>query len=365
MTTKATAAVIREPKGQFELETVELEDPRPDEILVRIEASGVCHTDAKAQERVPMPAVLGHEGTGVVEAVGSAVTQVTPGDRVIISYPSCGTCPNCIDGKAYICDHALPLSFAGTRLDGSKTVTMNGESISSAFFQQSSFSTHAITLERDVVPVKGDHSPEMRAAIPCGILTGAGTVLNTFNVSPKNSLVVFGAGAVGLSGIMAGHLAGVFPLIAVDVVEDRLNIALELGATHVLNAKEGDIAARIREIASRGVDFSLETSSNGQAFLDAIDCLNMGGHCGFVAAPNLDETTPFSPQLLLHRAATMGFVIQGWGTPKSFLPRIMELNQQGLFPYDRLIKTYDFSDINKAFQDSHDGIAIKPVLLMK
>ncbi len=176
--------------------------------------------------------------------------------------------------------------------------------------------------------------------------------------------MVFGAGAVGLSAVMAGHLAGVSPLIAVDIVEDRLNLALELGATHTLNAGQGDIAARIREIAPRGVDFSLETSSNGQAFIDAIDSLCMGGQCGFVTAPNLDEKTPFSPQLILHRAASIGFVVLGWGMPNTFLPRIMELNQQGLFPYDRLIKTYDFSDINKAFEDSHDGVAIKPVLIM-
>lgn len=364
MPTKATAAVIREPKGKFSLESVELDDPRADELLVRIEASGVCHTDAKAQERVPMPAVLGHEGAGMVEAVGSAVTRIKPGDRVIISYPFCGTCPNCVEGKAYICDHAFPLSFAGTRLDGSKPITISGESISSAFFQQSSFSTHSITLERDVVPVKGDHTPERLAAIPCGVITGAGAVLNTFKAGPKDSLAVFGAGAVGLSAVMAGHLAGVSPLIAVDIVEERLKLALELGATHVLNANDGDIAARIRDIAPRGVDFSFETSSNGQSFLDAIDCLCMGGHCGFVTNPNLDENTPFSPQLILHRAASIGFVVLGWGMPNTFLPRLLELNQQGLFPYDRLVKTYDFSDINKAFEDSHKGIAIKPVLLM-
>ena len=364
MKTKATAAVIRDLHGQFSLETVELDDLRSDEILVRIEASGGCHTDVKAQERVPLPAVLGHEGAGVVETVGSAVTRVKAGDRVIISYPSCGTCPNCVEGQAYICDHAFPLSFAGTRMDGSKTISLNGESISSAFFQQSSFSTHSITLERDVVPVKGDHSPEMLAAIPCGVLTGAGAVLNTFKAGPKDGMVVFGARAVGLSAGMAGHLAGVSPLIAVDIVEDRLNLAQELGATHTLNAKEGDLANRIREISPRGVQFSLETSSNGQAFIAAIDCLCMGGQCGFVGAPNLDEKTPFSPQLILSRAASVRFVVLGSGIPNTFLPRIMELNRQGLFPYDRLIKTYDFSDINKAFEDSHTGVAIKPVLLM-
>ena len=364
MTTKATAAVIREPHGQFSLETIELDDLRRDEILVRVEASGVCHTDAKAQERVPMPAVLGHEGTGVVEEIGTAVTRVKPGDRVIISYPSCGVCPNCVEGRAYICDHAFPLSFAGTRMDGSKTITLNGEAISSAFFQQSSFATHSITLERDIVPVKEEISPEMLAAIPCGVLTGAGAVLNNFKAGPKDSLVVFGAGAVGLSAVMAGHLAGVSPLIAVDIIEERLNLALELGATHVLDAKQGSLSDRIRDIAPRGVDFSFETSSNEQAFIAAIDCLSMGGRCGFVTNPNLGEKSPFSPQLILSRAATIGFIVLGSGMTNTFLPKLIEWNRQGRFPYDRLIRTYNFSDINKAFKDSHDGVAIKPVLLM-
>jgi aryl-alcohol dehydrogenase len=364
MTTKATAAVIREPHGRFSLETVELDDLRIDEILVRIEASGVCHTDAKSQERVPMPAVLGHEGTGVAEKVGSAVSRVKPGDRVILSYPSCGTCPNCVEGKAYICDHAFPLSFAGTRLDGSKTISKNGEWISSAFFQQSSFATHAITQERNIVPVKGDLAPEMRAAIPCGILTGAGAVLNTFKAGPKHSLAVFGSGAVGLSAVMAGNLAGVSPLIAVDIVEDRLNLARELGATHTLNAKEGSLTARIRDIVPRGIDFSFETSSDGRAFIAAIDCLSMGGRCGFVTAPNLDDKSPFSPHLILSHAASVGFIVLGSGMPNTFLPKILEWNRQGRFPYERLIKTYDFSEINKAFEDSHAGRAIKPVLLM-
>ena len=191
-----------------------------------------------------------------------------------------------------------------------------------------------------------------------------GAVLNTFKAGPKDSLAVFGAGAVGLSAVMAGKLAGVSPLIAVDIVEDRLSLARELGATHTLNAKEGSLAARIRAIAPRGIDFSFETSSDGQAFIAAIDCLTMGGRCGFVTAPNLDHKSPFSPQLIISHAATVGFIVLGSGMPNTFLPNILEWNRQGRFPYDRLIKTYDFSEINKAFEDSHTGRAIKPVLLM-
>lgn len=364
MALKTTAAVISEQNGSFSFETVELDDLRSDEILVRIEASGVCHTDMKAQGMTPLPAVFGHEGTGFVESIGAGVTRVKVGDRVIISYPWCGVCPSCIEGHAYVCDHVFPLSFGGTRLDGSKTITLNGEPISGAFFQQSSFATHSITSERNVVPVEGDHAAEMLAAIPCGVQTGAGAVMNAFKVGSRDSLVVFGAGAVGLSAVMAGYLAGASPLIAVDVVEARLNLALELGATHTINVQQGDTVDRILDIVPSGVTFSFETSANAQAFLDAIACLGTGGECGIVAVPKMGENFPFSPQTLFRRCASLRGIIQGYALPHTFLPRILELNRQGRFPYERLITTYKFSDINKAFEESKAGGAIKPVLIM-
>lgn len=364
MPIEATAAVVRKPDGPFSMETVVLEDPRDDEILVRIKACGVCHTDMIAQHRTPLPAVFGHEGTGVVESAGAKANRVRPGDRVIISYPFCGTCPNCIEGRAYICDHSMPLSFAGTRLDHSKTISLKGEKISGAFFQQSSFSTHAITPERDVVPITGDHPPEMLAAIPCGVMTGAGAVLNTLKVGPGKGLAVFGAGAVGLSAIMAGRLSGAHPLIAVDIIDTRLELAHELGATHVLHAGAGGVADRIREITQRGVDFSFETSSDIQAFRDAVDCLCMGGVCGFVTSPEGGREFPFAPGSVLMRGASLQGIILGSAMPNTFLPKIIELNQQGRFPYERLITTYAFTDINQAFADSEAGKAIKPVLIM-
>jgi aryl-alcohol dehydrogenase len=364
MTTKATAAVIHEPNGQFTFETIELDDLRQDEILVRIEASGVCHTDVSAQGLTPLPAVLGHEGTGLVEAVGSGVRRVVPGDRVIISYPFCGTCQHCMEGRAYICEHSFHLNFGGARLDGSKTITLKDQAISSAFFQQSSFSTHSITLERDVVPIRGNHPSEMLAAIPCGVQTGAGAILNTFKVGPRDSLAVFGAGAVGLSAIMAGRLAGASPLIAIDIIEERVQLSLELGATHALNAKQGDTVRRIREIIPQGVSFSFETTSNVNAFNDALDCLAMGGVCGTVTVPQSGRSFPFTPRALLARGASLCGIIQGSSIPNTFLPKLLEMNREGRFPYDRLITTYDFSDINKAFEDARAGRAIKPVLKM-
>jgi aryl-alcohol dehydrogenase len=208
------------------------------------------------------------------------------------------------------------------------------------------------------------HSPELLAAIPCGVITGAGAILNTLKVGPGNGLAVFGTGAVGLSAIMAGHLAGAYPLIAVDIIDKRLELALELGATHSFNAKDGDVAGRIREVAPRGVDFSFETSSDLQAFRDALDCLSMGGVCGVVTSPNSGREFPFTPGPILMRGASLRGIILGSAMPNTFLPKLIEMNQQGRFPYDRLITTYEFKDINKAFEDSKAGKTIKPVLKM-
>ncbi len=364
MTTTTTAAIVHEPQGQFTFETIELDDLRSNEILVRNEASGICHTDFVAQNLMTPPMVVGHEGAGVVETVGSGVSRVKPGDRVIVSYPWCGTCRGCLEGQPYFCAHHLSLGFGGTRLDGSHTVKLGGRPISGAFFQQSSFATHSITVERNVVPVTSDQAAELLAAIPCGVQTGAGSILNTFKVGPRDSLVVFGAGAVGLSAVMAGKLVGASPLIAVDVVEERLNLALELGATHVLNAKDGEVALRIKEIAPQGVRYSLETSGNEQALNDAIACLSTGGECGMVIAPHFGEKYPFSPTEVFRRAANLRGIIQGSSVPNTFLPTLLELNKQGRFPYERMINVYDFAEINKAVADTKAGRAIKPVLKM-
>ena len=179
------------------------------------------------------------------------------------------------------------------------------------------------------------------------------------------SLAIFGTGAVGLSAVMAGKIAGVSPLIAIDVVKSRLDLAIELGATHAIDANEGDIPERIREITPHGISFSLETSGNEQAFNSAVECLSMGGTCGIVTAPHLGELFPFTPIKLLDRGSSIRGILLGNSIPKAFLPFLLKLNREGRFPYDRLITTYNFGDINKAFDDTKSGRAIKPVLLME
>jgi aryl-alcohol dehydrogenase len=364
MTTHAIAAILREPAGRFVLERVELGELRRDEVMIRNEATGICHTDLLARERVTLPAVLGHEAAGVIEAIGAAVTRVRVGDRVAVSYPWCGLCARCNSGEPYLCARHMQLAFAGARLDGSQPIALGGRPISSAFFQQSSFATRCIALERAVVPVSAPQPSGLLSAIPCGVQTGAGAVLNSLAVSARHSLAVFGVGAVGMSAVMAGSLAGAYPLIAIDIVPARLTLARELGASHVIEARGGDVAARIRDIMRDGVDFTLETSGNEQALNDAIAALASGGACGMVIAPHLGQKYPFSPSEVFTRAARLIGIIQGSAVPQLFLPKLLELHERGRFPFDRMVKYYDLEAINEAIVDTQAGRTIKPVLIM-
>ena len=359
----ATAAVLHEGGGKYSLEQVELDDLRAGEVYVRIEASGLCHTDTTMQHIMPMPAVIGHEGAGVVEEVGAGVDYVKPGDRVIISWPACGECPNCVAGKRYICDEQFRLLFRGTRPDGSKTMKRDGEWITGSFFQQSSFATHSIAAAEALVKVDDKVPPEILAALPCGVMTGAGSVLNAMGVGAQDDLVVFGAGGVGLSGVMAGRLAGADPIVAVDVSSERLDLALELGATHVVNAAQEDVVARMAEILPGGATMVLEASGAAAAWKAAGEILRYGGTFGSAGVP-MGDTLSGHPPDMFSKAIKVQFIMAGFAVPRIFLPRLIKWYQQGRFPVDRLVKTFPFAQINEAFAASHDGSAVKPVLLM-
>jgi len=363
MVTQATAAVLSQVNKPFSLERIELGELVEDEILVRIDASGICRTDLEASKgMVTPPVVLGHEGTGVVEQIGPGVNQVEIGDRVVISYGSCGICPSCMNGNNYACDNAMQINMGGRRLDGSSTLKWRNEPISGAFFQQSSFATYSITTVRNVVRVSDSMDPKILAALPCGVLTGAGTVFNSLEAGSENSMVVFGAGAVGLSAIMAANIVGVRPLIAVDVNGERLKLARELGATHVFDVKEGEIVERIRDLVPRGTNYAIETSGNDKALQNAIESLGMAGQCCIVAPPAPDSVV--HPIALLGKAATLRGILAGSSIPQILLPMLIELYLQGRYPIDRLITTYRFENINTAFEELENGQAVKPVLLM-
>src|SRR3954452_9652508 len=270
---RIVAAVARERAGSFSIETLDLADPRPDELLVRIVASGMCQTDLHGRDgyyNTPLPAVLGHEGAGIVAAVGTSVTNFAIGDHVVLSLPWCSTCANCKRQMEFHCQNNFELKMRGTRPDGSTLMSQGGAPVYGAFFQPSSFATSAIANERFAMKVRKDAPLELLGPFACSGQTGAGAVFNSMQPRPGHSLAVFGVGAVGLSALMAAKIAGCDPIIAVDVHAARLALARELGATHTIDhAGRTDVVAEIRRATGSGVRFSLETSALPTVFREA------------------------------------------------------------------------------------------------
>ena len=274
---RVTAAVMEEKSGMFELDTIELEMPRPDEVLVKIVATGICHTDLHARDgyfQMPYPAVYGHEGAGVVAEVGSTVEHLAAGDHVVISFPWCGDCEHCREDRRSYCLRGRELKSGGTRADGSMTMRRNGVPVYGSFFQQSSFATFALVPARDAVQVRRDTPLEFLRPLGCGLQTRAGAVLNVMMPQPGKSFAVFGAGSVGLAGLMAAKVAGCDPIIAVDIRTNRLQLARSLGAIHMIDNARKDAVAAIREVTGGGAHFTLETSAVTAVFRQAVDCLS-------------------------------------------------------------------------------------------
>ena len=357
-----SAAVTRSVEGPPSIEELELAPPRADEVIVRLEASGICHTDLFAPRICPLPAVFGHEGAGIVERVGARVGKVKPGDRVLMTFGSCGHCRHCEGGASAYCEHGHHLQFGGTRDDGSTTLSHAGEAIHGSFFQQSSFATRALATERNVVLLPDDLPFDLAAPLGCGVQTGAGTVLRSLKAPAGSSIAVFGAGTVGLSAIMAARHARLGPIVAIDIDPARLELARELGATHALDAREGDVAARIRAIARGGVMYSLETSAALPALNDASACLARRGECALLTVPALGEPVPFSLLPLLSGGRRLIAVLEGDSEPDVFIPQLAAMHRAGQLPLERLVHEYAFADIGRALADAAAGRAVKPVL---
>ena len=359
------AAVIREKGGPFRIEQLTLEEPRPDEVLIRIVATGMCHTDLVARDKVydvPHPIVLGHEGAGIVEHVGAEVRKVAPGDHVVLTYMSCGHCKPCYLGRMMYCEKTYPLCFGGAREDGSTATRDAGKQVHDHFFGQSSFGAYALANERNTIKVRKDAPIERLGPLGCGIQTGAGAVINALKVGPGNSFVAFGAGAVGLAAVMAARVCGASTIISADVVPSRLEMVKELGATHVVNSKENDPVAAIREITGGGVDFSLEATGRTDVLRQAIDALGYLGACGIVGAAPLGAEASFDVNDVMIPGKSVKGILQGESVPDVFIPRLIDLHMQGRFPFDKLVKYYNLDQINDAAEHSEKGSTIKPVI---
>lgn len=365
---RITAAVSRAGAPAPVLEQLELEDPRDDEILVRLVATGICHTDLHAHAGiglpVPKPAVLGHEGAGVVEKVGKAVTHVKPGDHVVISGGSCGECPSCLSARPTYCREAMPRSFGGRRMDGSTALrTEAGETVASHFFAQSSFASHCIAQARGAVPIPKDVPLEIVAPMGCGIITGAGAVIEALKVRPGESIVIFGAGSVGNAAVMAAKLAGAATIVAVDTVADRCALAKELGATHAVDATKDDVLEAVKSALPFGAAYSFNTTVSAQAYDLGMRVLANEGTQGFVTRPR----EPWTPDMMQMLAGGRGLkgILGGSAAPRTFIPKLVEFWRQGRLPLERLIARYPFADFEKAWHDCESAAVVKPVLVME
>jgi aryl-alcohol dehydrogenase len=363
----AKAAVCRGGGEQFELEDLAIEDPRPDEVLVRFTAAGLCHTDlevAAGRMPTPLPVVAGHEGTGVIEAIGAAVAGFEVGERVVASFSFCGTCRNCLSGLPAYCPSHFPLNFGAQRADGSTGLRdAAGRPVHDHFFGQSSFAGYGLCRPSSLIKVPDSGLPdEILAPLGCGVITGAGAVWNVLNVTPGSTVAVFGAGAVGLSAVMAAAAAGAARIIVGDVHPGRLELAAKLGATDVFDASDTDSVAQVRELTDgRGVEFSVESTGVPAVMAQAVSALATLGRAAILGVAPGSEVRADAFALLEGRSVTGSIV--GHQAPAVLLPRILDLHARGRFPLEAMIRTYPLDEISQAVQDTRSGASVKAVLL--
>jgi aryl-alcohol dehydrogenase len=366
---KITAALARRPGADFEIETVELDEPRADEIRVRIAAVGVCHTDIVAREGAmpfTLPAVLGHEGAGVVDAVGSAVTKVKPGDRVAITFRSCGTCARCQSGDPAYCYTMPALNYIGMRPDGSKALHQGETAVSSNFFGQSSFATYALAYETNVLKLPDDIPFELAAPLGCGVQTGAGGVMLALAAEKGSSILITGGGAVGLSAVMGAAIQGCSPIIVVEPHAARRELAKQLGATHTIDPMaQDDLAAAVRAIVPNGVDYAFDTTGRPEILTGTMACLAPKGVFGIVGIPPAGTPMPGDLGTVLTFGQTVRGIIEGDSDPDVFIPQMIEHWRAGRMPLEKLVKTFPFAEINQAIEAQHHGDCVKVVLTLE
>ncbi|MFD9407350.1 NAD(P)-dependent alcohol dehydrogenase [Streptomyces sp. NPDC059989] len=363
------AAIVRQKGGPFRIEEIQVEEPRLDEVAVRIVGTGLCHTDLLARDQVlppGAPAVLGHEGSGVVTAVGAAVSTVEVGDRVVLAPMSCGRCRGCRTGHPMHCSSFLGVNLMGGRRDGSTAYRdAAGEELRGHFFGQSSFSTEAVVHERSVVRIPDDCADvplEILGPMGCGLQTGAGTVLNSLKPSAGSSIVVIGAGAVGLAAVMAAGIVSAGLIVAVDLHDSRLELARELGATHTFRADSPSLIEDVIALTGQGVDFVVDAVGLPQTVRTAVAVLGIGGTAAVVGSAGAGQEASLGISQLFGR--TVKGVVEGDCVPALLIPELIRLHRAGRFPFDKLIRTYGFDDIEQAVEDAEQGRTVKPVLVV-
>jgi aryl-alcohol dehydrogenase len=362
-----TAAVVSAVGGDFSVEPVALDDPAAGEVLVEIVGVGLCHTDIAAKDGhlpFPLPGVFGHEGSGVVRAVGSGVTKVAEGDSVLLSFASCGECTQCGRDEPSYCQNFMPLNFGGARPGGPSALTRGGESLGSDFFGQSSFGTHALAHERNVVKVDADLPLEIMGPLGCGVQTGAGAVLRSFDCPKGSSLLVLGGGSVGLSAVLGAAARELDTIIVVEPMASRRDLALALGATHAVDPAAGPVDEQVRAIIPGGVEYALDCTGIAAVVQQSVGALAQRGSLGLIGVP-ADPEAALSIGLIQAQVIgiTVKGIVEGDSDPDVFLPELIELYRAGRFPFDKLVTTMPLSKINEAVAAQHRGEAVKIVLI--
>jgi aryl-alcohol dehydrogenase len=366
---KSTAAVVASRGAALTIERFDLGEPAPDEIAVRVAATGICRTDLHIRDGgypVPeFPVIPGHEGAGVVTAAGHAVTDVSPGDHVLLTYPFCGQCPNCLRGAMAYCEHGFALSFGGSRLDGSSAWRRedDGTQVNGHVFQQSSFATHTLAAASSAVILDRELPLELAPAFGCGVSTGAASALNVMDLRPGSRLAILGAGTVGLAALMMARQLGVKQIIAVDPNPGRLETAVELGATHTVDAADREAPGAIGRLTGGGADYIFDTTGDPAVVAGALDSLAMTGTVVMAGAAPAGTRTSLNMSALLNGRTVRG-TIQGDSDARTLVPHLIELYRRGRFPIGRLVRHYRFAEIGRAIADMETGQVIKPILRM-
>ena len=359
------AALVHPGSTEFTIETVQLDSPRPDEILVKIVAVGICHSDVIATTGImaPLPAVFGHEGAGIVSAVGSEVTRFQPGDPVLLSFASCGTCPHCQSARPASCRSFDQLNLAGRRADGSATISQTGKPVSSAFFGQSSFASHALVQERNAVKLAPGDPLDLFAPLGCGIQTGAGAILKSLDCAKGTSVLITGGGSVGLSAVMAAAIRGCSPIIVSEPNAGRRALALELGASHAIDPVAASLAESLAKLMPHGIDHAFDTTGRVDVIDVALGALANSGVVCLAGVPEGDVTALTIPiRSLMSGGKSIRGTVEGDSNPQEFIPELIGYYRAGQLPLEKLVKFYAFADINKAVADQKAGLCLKPVL---
>lgn len=348
------------------IETVRLDPPGPDEVLVAIKAAGLCHSDLSVidgNRPRPLPMALGHEAAGAVEAVGSGVDDLKPGDRVVMVFmPSCRRCAPCEGGRPALCEPGAAANGKGELLAGGRRLHDAAQDLHH-HLGCSAFAEKAVVSRRSLVRVPDDLPFEHAALFGCAVLTGVGAVMNTAAVRPGQSVVVVGLGGVGLASVLGALAAGASPVVAVDLSEDKLALARSFGDVRAVNAADADAVDRVRALTGGGADVALEMAGSARALDAAWRMTRRGGTTVTAGLPPPDATLPVNIVQLVAEARSLKGSYIGDADPERDVPRYVDLFRQGRLPVDRLLtKTIGLDQINAAFDDLADGRTVRTVV---